>query len=130
MGLILKIAAGVLLAGIIALTVSVAVYFAAIKTVTELASESIDKHNQNAASARQALIEQKLQAEQRDRKAKELARRKAEYKRAKEAAWRKHYTDPEDCLVFRSDAHMVQCVDAKKRARDEFSHLYDRGARL
>lgn len=127
MKLILKIAAGIILASAVGLIVKMLFLSAMLNGVNEIARESMEKQRQAAAATEEKLRQQKLQAMERDRKAKELTRLEAEYKGKKDAAWRKYYNDPEDCLVFKSDAHMVECVANKKKARNEFNRLYDRG---
>ncbi len=42
----------------------------------------------------------------------------------------KYFTEPSDCLVFNSDAHMVECQNAKIRAKKEFNRLWDSGQRI
>lgn len=128
MKLILKIAAGIILAFVVVLILRVVIVGFMLNGANEIARERMDKQRQAAASKEQRVRQEKQETVERDRKAKELARHQAEYRRKKDEAWRNYYIDPVDCLVFRSDRHMVECVDNKKKTRNEFDRLYDRGA--
>ena len=48
---------------------------------------------------------------------------------AEQRAFSEFYSEPADCLVFRSDAHMVECQNAKIIAKRDFKRLWDAGQR-
>lgn len=45
----------------------------------------------------------------------------------KAEAWRKYYIVPEDCKNYKSDEHMVNCLNHKADAKAEFDRAYDSG---
>lgn len=127
MKLILKIAAGIILASAVALIVRIVFLNIMLDRANEIARESMEKQKQAIAARDERVRQEGLLIAERERKAKEIARQEAEYERKKANAWRNYYVDPEGCLVFKSDAHMVECVDNKKKARNEFNRLYEQG---
>jgi len=48
---------------------------------------------------------------------------------AKQKAFAIYHTDSDDCLIFDSDAHMVECQNVKMRAKKEFERLWQSGQR-
>jgi len=45
-------------------------------------------------------------------------------KKQKEQAWDAYYKEPEDCLVYKSQEHMVECTNQRMRARQEFDNSW------
>ncbi|VEF24873.1 Uncharacterised protein [Shewanella baltica] len=43
----------------------------------------------------------------------------------KAEAWRKYYLVSDDCKNFKSDEHMVNCINYKADAKAEFDRMYD-----
>jgi len=127
MKLILKIAAGILLASLILFGLRLLVLSAFLSGMKNIGDDALNKQRQLMVERQQKEKETERMKIERDRQAKEKARLEAEAKRQKALAWGKYYQEPEDCLVFQSDAHMVACVDNKKKARKEFDRLYDQG---
>lgn len=127
MKLVLQVAAGILLASLIVLVLRFVLLSAAVSGIKDVTDDALNRHNHLIAEQQEkAKDEERMKIEQ-QRQAAEKARLEAEKTRLKAAAWSNYYQDPEDCLVFQSDAHMVKCVDHKKRARREFDRLYDQG---
>lgn len=90
---------------------------------TEMAASAAEAERKRVAIATQRRQEQQRTA------ALALERERAEQRatlanQRKEEAWHAYYQDPEDCLVFRSDAHMVKCTNARMSKRREFEALY------
>lgn len=127
MKLILKIAAGILLASLILFGLRLLVLSAFLSGMKNVGDAALDKQRQLIVERQEKTKEAERIKIERDRQDKEKARVEAEAKRLKGVAWSKYYEEPEDCLVFQSDAHMVECVDSKKKARKEFDRLYDQG---
>lgn len=48
----------------------------------------------------------------------------------KKMAFAAYHTQSEDCLIFKSDAHMVECQNVKIRARKDFERLWAAGQRV
>jgi len=127
MKLVLQVAAGILLASLIAIALRFVLISAAVSSIKDVTDDALSRHKQLLAEQQEKAKNEERMNNERQRQAAEKARLEAEKARLKAEAWRRHYHDPEDCLVFQSDAHMVKCVDHKKRARTEFDRLYDQG---
>ena len=52
---------------------------------------------------------------------------KQQLKVKKHAAWLSCYKEPEGCNNFKSDQHMVECINHKMRAQKEFERLFAAG---
>lgn len=127
MKLVLQVTAGILLASLIVFLFRLVLISAAVSGIKDITDGALDRHNQLIAEQQKKAKEEKQRKEERERQAAEKERLEVEKARRKAQAWSKYYQDPEDCLVFQSGAHMVKCVDHKKRARTEFDRLYDQG---
>jgi hypothetical protein len=125
MKLVLQVAAGILLASLIVFVLRLLLISATVSGLKDITDGAIDRHNQLIAEQQEKVKEEKRKKIEHERQAAEKARVEAEKAKLKAQAWSKYYQDPEDCLVFQSDAHMVKCVDHKKKARTEFDRLYD-----
>ena len=127
MKLVLQVTAGILLASLIVFLIRLVLISAAVSGIKDITDGALDRHNQLIAEQQNKAKEEQQIKVERERQAAEKARLEAEKARLKAQAWSKYYQDPQDCLVFQSDAHMVKCVDHKKKARTEFDRLYDQG---
>ncbi|MFG7350140.1 hypothetical protein ACGMNB_04005 [Shewanella oncorhynchi] len=131
---VLQITLGILLAGLVTLLVRIGYLsyveyrltqglneFAMQQKQTELARQQAAKDRQLAEYQIQQELQQKAAEKSRLAKQNEATRiRKAE-------AWRKYYLVPEDCKNFKSDEHMVNCINHKADAKAEFDRSYDSG---
>jgi hypothetical protein len=127
MKLVIKIAAGIILAAVILYFIRLSIIYGFISGVNDAAKDAAEKQKEIAAAREEKIREeQRLKAEQ-ALKAQDEARLYEVYKKRKELAWRNYYSDPEECLVFESDLHMVKCVGKKKAVRREFDRLYYEG---
>lgn len=127
MKLVLQVTAGILLASLIVFLIRLVLISAAVSGIKDITDGALDRHNQLIAEQQKKAKEEQQRKVEREHQAAEKARLEAEKARLKAQAWSKYYEDPADCLVFQSDAHMVKCVDHKKKARTEFDWLYDQG---
>jgi ABC-type phosphate transport system auxiliary subunit len=127
MKLVLKIAAGILLAGFILFLLRLLILGAAITSIHNAADDALKRQKQLIAERQERAKEEERIKLERELQAAAQARLEAERTSLKNQAWSKYYQDPEECLVFQSDAHMVKCVDHKKKARREFERLYEQG---
>ena len=124
MDTIIKVALGVFLGSLMIFLVRVAYVNYVISEVTETFAESNNKIIQQSQNRIKAQRE-KVAYEQRQKelmiKAEKnaLAQKKA-YERKKSEAWSKYYKQPEDCLSYKSEEHMVECGNIRVRARREF----------
>jgi hypothetical protein len=122
---ILQIAAGILLAGLITLIIRAAYLDYALHAMHLAVEQTAAKQRADAAKL---VAENKAKKKaERDRKlATESQKRKQAQENADfDRAWNAYYVTPQDCLVFRSDRHMVECVAAKKQAKKEFLQMYN-----
>jgi flagellar motor protein MotB len=82
---------------------------------TRLDQQKAERLRENLRNEEQAqLAAQKRQNEQ------QLAQRK-------EQAWFKWYKAPPDCDSWKSQEHMVECVNHQMRAKTEFNKLWEEG---
>ncbi len=95
--------------------------FAMQQKQTELARQQAAKERKIIEYQQQQIAMQQAAEQQRIAQLNEAARiRKAE-------AWRKYYIVPEDCKNYKSDEHMVNCLNHKADAKAEFDRAYDSG---
>ena len=130
---VLQITLGILLAGLVTLLVRIGYLsyieyrltqglneFAMQQKQTELARQQTAKERKIIEYQQQIAMQQAAE-QQRIAQQNEAARiRKAE-------AWRKCYIVPEDCKNYKSDEHMVNCLNHKADAKAEFDKAYDSG---
>jgi hypothetical protein len=125
MELVLKIAAGILLASAI-LFVANTMYINYVahelaRSIQEVAdaektrveAQQKQRHDREVAKARREIVAKDRRAAQRD------------IEREKELAWESYYQQSNDCLSFKSEEHMIECGNARIRARK----LFDKGWR-
>ena len=131
---VLQITLGILLAGLVTLLVRIGYLsyveyrltqglneFAMQQKQTELARQQAAKERKIIEYQQQQIAIQRAAEQQRIAQQNEAARiRKAE-------AWRKYYIVPEDCKNYKSDEHMVNCLNHKADAKAEFDRAYDSG---
>ena len=127
MKLVLKVAAGILLASLILFAMRLLLLGAALNSMKNITNDALDKQRELSVQRQEKAREAERMNMERDRRDREKARMEAEAKRLKALAWNQYYQEPKDCLVFQSDTHMVECVDNKKKSRKEFDKLYDQG---
>lgn len=132
MKLILQITLGILLAGLITFLVRIGYinyieyriekeinHIALKQQQRELARKQAEKDRKIIEYQQQQAAMQQAAEQQRIAQQNEAARlRKAE-------AWRKYYIVPEDCKNYKSDEHMVNCLNHKADAQAEFDRAYD-----
>jgi hypothetical protein len=131
---VLQITLGILLAGLVTLLVCIG-YLSYIEyRVTQGINELAMQQKQTALAHQQALKARQLVEYQMQQQAKQTAAEKSRVAKqnaialqGKTAAWRKYYQVPEDCKSFKSDEHMVNCINHKSDAKEEFDQLYDSG---
>jgi hypothetical protein len=117
MKLIIQIALGIILAGII--------IFAANTAYKNYANYTLDKSIQGITERNKKVAEaQKLALLQKEQRHKARIEKEQRLRVNKHFSWIKYYKEPEDCQVFQSDKHMVECVNHKMRAKREFEKLY------
>lgn len=120
MDVVIKTAMGVLLALILLFFIRVAYINYFISEVTSSISEITDRQQQRA-EAKEFRIQQQKQARELETKTEQ------EKVRRKELAWSEFYKQPEECLSYRSEKHMVECGNIRIRAKTEFDRLWDGG---
>lgn len=129
---VLQITLGILLAGFVTLLVRIG-YLSYIEyRLTQGLNEFAMQQKQTELARQQAAKERKIIEYQQQQIAMQQAaeqRRIAQQNEAtrirKAEAWRKYYIVPEDCKNYKSDEHMVNCLNHKADAKAEFDRVYD-----
>jgi fumarylacetoacetate (FAA) hydrolase family protein len=130
MKLVLKIAAGVLLAGIITFAARAAYLSYAAHVATEALREAVAEQQERAAKIQAEGEEQASLKRLQEQRAREAARKRSQERAKKLRAWNDYYVAPKGCEIFKSDSHMVECINHKMRAKGEFEKLYESGGIL
>ncbi|SFK17647.1 hypothetical protein [Methylophaga sulfidovorans] len=92
---------------------------------------------ENAQQAQNKIVEQQLQLQRQKKQeaaAKAIAEQRAQERAFKiqqekaryEQAFEDWYKQPEGCDNWRSQSHMVECVNHKMRAKNEFKAIYNK----
>jgi uncharacterized protein HemX len=124
-----------IITGLVVLVVALVYRFAVFGFVIGSINNMGEQFIENSQQARQKLQEQQhqrtLQQQQAARakaeaqlRAQQVARRRQEQQLRYEQAFTAWYQEPEGCDNWRSDTHMVECVNHKMRAKGEFATLY------
>jgi hypothetical protein len=127
MQLVLKIAAGVLLAGIITFAVRAAYVSYTVHIATEALREAVTEQQERAAMMQAEREEQARLKKLQQQRAIDAARKKSQEYAKKQRAWNDYYVAPEGCEIYKSDGHMVECINHKMRAKGEFEKVYKAG---
>ncbi|MGI2022414.1 hypothetical protein [Shewanella glacialipiscicola] len=124
---VLQITLGILLAGLVTLLVRIGYLSYVEYRLTQGLNEFAMQQKQTELARQQAeyQIQQKLQQKALDKS--RLAKQNEAARIRKAEAWRKYYLVPEGCKNFKSDEHMVKCINHKADAKAEFDRAYDSG---
>lgn len=132
---VIKVAAGILLASLILFGLRLAFVSYTLSELQERMEESADRRRQQAAeqasfrreqveAAKSVALDKQRRVRERKRESARISRIEVEAQKIKNAAWLEFYQEREDCNVFLSDRHMVECVQHKMDARKEFEQGY------
>ncbi|MFB2652949.1 hypothetical protein [Shewanella seohaensis] len=131
---VLQITLGILLASLVTLLVRIGylsyVEYRVKQEINEitLQQQQREKARQQAAKERQlAEYQQQQIAMQQAAEQRRIAQQNEAARIRKAEAWRKYYIVPEDCKNYKSDEHMVNCLNHKADAKAEFDRVYDSG---
>ena len=134
MKLVLQITLGILLASLVTLLVRIGylsyVEYRVKQEINEIAlqQQQREKVRQQAAKERKIIEYQQQQiAMQQAAEQQRIAQQNEAARIRKAEAWRKYYIVPEDCKNYKSDEHMVNCLNHKADAKAEFDRAYDSG---
>ncbi|ASK68160.1 hypothetical protein CF168_04330 [Shewanella bicestrii] len=129
---VLQITLGILLASLVTLLVRIGylsyVEYRVKQEINEIAlqQQQREKAHQQAVKERQlAEYQQQQIAIQRAAEQRRIAQQNEAARIRKAEAWRKYYIVPEDCKNYKSDEHMVNCLNHKADAKAEFDRVYD-----
>ena len=129
---VLQITLGILLASLVTLLVRIGylsyVEYRVKQEINEitLQQQQREKARQQAAKERQlAEYQQQQIAMQQAAEQRRIAQQNEAARIRKAEAWRKYYIVPEDCKNYKSDEHMVNCLNHKADAKAEFDRVYD-----
>jgi len=126
---ILQITLGILLAGLITFLVRIGyinyIEYRIEKEINHIAL----KQQQRELARKQAEKDRKIIEYQQQQAAEQqrIAQQNEAARQRKAEAWRKYYIVPEDCKNYKSDEHMVNCLNHKADAQAEFDRVYDSG---
>ena len=121
MKLILQIAVGILIALGVVYTGKLAItYYVAHEAKLALEETRAQQEREREVA--------RLAAQKRSRLAKEKKEMRDKREAAFNKAWLAYYIPPFGCDTYRSDAHMVECINHKMRAKAEFTKSYNSGA--
>ena len=96
-------------------------------TIGDVTQDMVERHQQQVAAQQAKLAQDQSRQHKVERRTEaEMALKQAIAKR-KEAAWLKWYTEPEGCQSFKSDQHMVECINHKMRSQRVFDELLAQG---
>lgn len=131
---VLQITLGILLASLVTLLVRIGylsyVEYRVKQEINEIAlqQQQREKARQQAVKERQlAEYQQQQIAIQHAAEQRRIAQQNEAARIRKAEAWRKYYIVPEDCKNYKSDEHMVNCLNHKADAKAEFDRAYDSG---
>ncbi|QXN25829.1 hypothetical protein KVP08_004345 [Shewanella putrefaciens] len=131
---VLQITLGILLASLVTLLVRIGylsyVEYRVKQEINEIAlqQQQREKAHQQAVKERQlAEYQQQQIAIQQAAEQRRIAQQNEAARIRKAEAWRKYYIVPEDCKNYKSDEHMVNCLNHKADAKAEFDRVYDSG---
>ena len=134
MKLVLQITLGILLASLVTLLVRIGylsyVEYRVKQEINEIAlqQQQRERVRQQAAKERKIIEYQQQQiAMQQAAEQQRIAQQNEAARIRKAEAWRKYYIVPEDCKNYKSDEHMVNCLNHKADAKAEFDRAYDSG---
>lgn len=131
---VLQITLGILLASLVTLLVRIGylsyVEYRVKQEINEIAlqQQQREKAHQQAVKERQhAEYQQQQIAMHQAAEQRRIAQQNEAARIRKAEAWRKYYIVPEDCKNYKSDEHMVNCLNHKADAKAEFDRVYDSG---
>lgn len=134
MGLIWKIALGIVLGSFLLFLGRVIVLWYAVGIVAESADEIAETANEFADRQQERIREReclRIEAERRKREQQQAVARQRQLAQLraqqKDQAWMRWYQEPKGCDDWESEKHMVECINHKMRAKKEFERLWDQG---
>ncbi|WP_417542046.1 hypothetical protein [Methylophaga thalassica] len=127
----------IIVSGLVGLLCLLAYRFIAFEYMSYSVQNMSQRMIENAQQAQNKILEQQLQLQrqkQQEANAKALAEQRAQErafqiqqeKAMYEQAFDEWYKQPEGCDNWRSQSHMVECVNHKMRARNEFEAIYNK----
>lgn len=135
MGMIIKIALGLILGYVVIFAANIALTKYAFDQVTESTNKMLQ---QQQVKIKQQQQQQKVKIRQQQQKRlyekrhkEELARLETQKKQqerqlaiTKDRAWFKWYKEPKGCNSWESDDHMIECTNHKIRAKKQFNIMW------
>ena len=117
MGLIIKIALGLILGYVIILAANIALASYAFDQVTKSTNKMLQQQQQKR-------LNKKLRKEELERLEIQKKQQGKLLALTKDKAWFKWYKEPKDCSSWKSDNHMVECTNHKMRAKKQFNKIW------
>ncbi|MCA9325799.1 hypothetical protein KDA23_07135 [Candidatus Saccharibacteria bacterium] len=125
---VLKFMLRLCLAGVLTVTLGLFVFGVMRQVVTDQLTNITDDIQAKNKAKQDARSNQAALQKQANDVAAQQARESAALKRQRQQAFNAQYQAPEGCEVYRSDRHMVECVNHKMRARRAFESSFEQAA--
>lgn len=124
MGMVLKIALGLVLAYVIILIGNFVLASYALDQVAKSTNKILKQQQSQIKKQQQKRLNEKLHKEEQVRL--EIQKKQQEQRLAltKDKAWFNWYKQPKGCNTWKSDDHMVECTNHKMRAKKQFNIMW------
>ncbi|RBP48948.1 hypothetical protein [Arenicella xantha] len=132
MDTVLKVALGVFVGALIVFLFRIAyvnyVFNKAMTSVAEV-NETIANQTQKRLQIQKDKITAERAATRREERAMLAAAEQKRLEAAKKAkAWANFFKDPEECLSYKSEQHMIECANRRIKAKREFEQKWNEGS--
>jgi len=124
---ILQVALGILLASALAFVVRIAFLSFAVEEVKATTNQMIQRQQDRLEMLKQEQRNAEARKQEQARLSAQKLHNEQQLAIKKDQAWFKWYKAPPGCDVWKSQDHMVECVNHQMRAKAEFNKLWDQG---
>jgi len=124
---ILQVALGILLASALAFAVRIAFLSYAVEEVKATTNQIVQRQHDRLEKLKQEQRNAEIRKLEQARLTAQKRHNEQQLAMKKDQAWFKWYKPPPGCDVWKSQEHMVECVNHQMRAKTEFNKLWDQG---
>jgi hypothetical protein len=124
---VLQVALGILLASVLAFVVRIAFLSFAVEEVKATTNQMIQRQHDRLEQLQQEQRNAEARKQEQARSVAQQRHNEQQLAMKKEQAWFKWYKARPGCDVWKSQDHMVECVNHQMRAKAEFNKLWDQG---
>ena len=124
MGIVIKVALGLILGYVVIFSANIALTKYAFDQVTESTNKIFQQQQVELKQQQQKRLNEKRYKEELAQL--EIQKKQQEQRLAitKDEAWFKWYKEPKGCNSWKSDDHMVKCTNHKMRAKKQFNKIW------